>query len=532
MTDFPNQGDDLKISLRNSERPQFDFSFASSIKESEPEIWKAGGNIRGNEAFTLWSRARDGEETEGVLDWIKEREAWAARHAGDGSQFPGASPTLSSIAGVVAAMKWGVILDIGESTMKDAVMELVKKREGKQEDRAWDDGLSSSVATGIENKVEEYNEDISSDDTTHRATLPMAAAVFKRGVGAYKTNPSSVRPQVKSPEQWAYARLRSFLFALKNERFQGGQHDTDLFPSGHPLRGKAEEEEKQRARVGEIDGTPVFSTAAEAEAYAEKMGCSGHHTHELEGETVYMPCSSHDMATEEDGEGGGGGYREAPCGCGQANQTNTTTMTESHELKHEELKVERRYLSMNVESRDEEGGDGKTVEGYAAVFNADADLGGFTERIEPGAFDAALADPKLDVAALFNHDQNQILARNRGGEGNLELWTDDKGLKYRFKLGDQSYAQDLAINLRMGLVNQSSFAFSIKEDEWGMRDGRDHRTIKAVQLHDISPVVFPAYQEATASIRSQEQEQPTQEPAVTSSRDRAQAQLAIYNLTK
>ena len=66
--------------------------------------------------------------------------------------------------------------------------------------------------------MEEYNEDISSDgDTTHRATLPMAAAVFKRGVGAYKTNPSSVRPQVKSPEQWAYARLRSFLFALKNE---------------------------------------------------------------------------------------------------------------------------------------------------------------------------------------------------------------------------------------------------------------------------------------------------------------------------
>ena len=197
-----------------------------------------------------------------------------------------------------------------------------------------------------------------------------------------------------------------------------------------------------------------------------------------------------------------------------------------------ENQVERRYLSMTVEARDAEEGDGKTVEGYAAVFNSDADLGGFVETIEPGAFDAALADPQLDVAALFNHDQNQILARNRGGEGNLELWTDDKGLKYRFQLGEQSYAQDLAINLRMGLVNQSSFAFSIKEDDWSTRDGRDFRTIKAVNLHDISPVVFPAYQEATASIRSQDQEQPKQEPAVTSSRDRAQAQLAIYNLTK
>ena len=35
--------------------------------------------------------------------------------------------------------------------------------------------------------------------------------VFNRGVGAYKTNPGSVRPSVKSPEQWAYARVYSFL---------------------------------------------------------------------------------------------------------------------------------------------------------------------------------------------------------------------------------------------------------------------------------------------------------------------------------
>jgi HK97 family phage prohead protease len=211
------------------------------------------------------------------------------------------------------------------------------------------------------------------------------------------------------------------------------------------------------------------------------------------------------------------------------------TIEHQEQPEHEEArKVERRFLTMEVECRDAEEGDGRTVEGYAAVFDTDADLGSFTEQIERGAFDAALQDPQLDVAALFNHDQNQILARNRAGEGSLKLWTDNKGLKYRFKLGDQSYAQDLAINLRMGLVNQSSFAFSIKEDEWSMRDGRDHRVIKDVRLHDISPVVFAAYGEATAaSIRSQQptEEQPTQ-PAATTSRDRAKAQLAIYNLNK
>jgi len=31
--------------------------------------------------------------------------------------------------------------------------------------------------------------------------------IFNKGIGAYKTNPKSVRPNVRSPEQWAYARL-------------------------------------------------------------------------------------------------------------------------------------------------------------------------------------------------------------------------------------------------------------------------------------------------------------------------------------
>ena len=31
--------------------------------------------------------------------------------------------------------------------------------------------------------------------------------IFNKGIGAYKTNPQSVRPNVKSPEQWAYSRL-------------------------------------------------------------------------------------------------------------------------------------------------------------------------------------------------------------------------------------------------------------------------------------------------------------------------------------
>ena len=45
------------------------------------DIWRAGGNIRGNEAFTLWGRAKAGDDTPAIRKWIKEREAWAARHS-------------------------------------------------------------------------------------------------------------------------------------------------------------------------------------------------------------------------------------------------------------------------------------------------------------------------------------------------------------------------------------------------------------------------------------------------------------------
>lgn len=271
-TDFPTQGDDLKISLRNSQYPQFDFDFASNLKENNPEIWELGGNIRGNEAFQLWSRARDGEETDGILDWIKEREAWAARHFEDGSQFSSGDlePNRSNVAGVVAQIKWGVIGTLGEQKMKDVILELIKKLEGKKDDRAIED-LTDKARAALENKVDEHNEEYG-DTQTKRVTLGMLTKVYERGIGAYETNPGSVRPGVASAEQWALARVNSFLFAVRNERFQGGQHDTDLFPDGHPLKSDEERAMEQErpypnehaARINDPDKYMDFRREADA----------------------------------------------------------------------------------------------------------------------------------------------------------------------------------------------------------------------------------------------------------------------------
>jgi HK97 family phage portal protein len=258
VTDFPEKGDNKKISLRNSNYPQFSFQFAKALYDDKSsvgrKIWGAGGNIRGNGAFQNWMKARDGSTSPAILDWIKEREAWCARHTVvDGNQFVGGKtkPNASNIAGVVALIKWGAINPkLGQQGMKDVILEVVKKLEGRQKsdevpeeaysmdyEEVDEKAVSAKVKEGLKGKVDKHNEKYG-DKPTKRATLRMLTAVFERGVGAYRTNPQSVRPSVSSADQWAYARVNSFLFALRSGRFQGGRHDTDLFPKGHPLSSK------------------------------------------------------------------------------------------------------------------------------------------------------------------------------------------------------------------------------------------------------------------------------------------------------
>jgi HK97 family phage portal protein len=253
VTNFPEKGDNKKISLRNSNYPQFSFAFAKALYDDKStvgrKVWGAGGNIRGNGAFQNWMKARDGSETPAILDWIKEREAWCARHTVvDGNQFVGGKtePNSSNIAGVVALIKWGAINPkLGQQGMKDVILEVVKKLEDKKSDEYTsmefgdvdEKAVSAKVKKGLQEKVKKHNEKYG-DKPTKRATLRMLTAVFERGVGAYRTNPQSVRPSVTGPDQWAYARVNSFLFALRSGRFQGGAFDTDLFPKGHPLSSK------------------------------------------------------------------------------------------------------------------------------------------------------------------------------------------------------------------------------------------------------------------------------------------------------
>lgn len=105
-----------------------------------------------------------------------------------------------------------------------------------QMNRIDEKSVSAEVKGTLQNKVKEHNK--KHKGKGKRVTLSMLTKVFDRGVGAYHTNPQSVRPSVTSPEQWAFARVNSFLYAVINGKYRSGKHDTDLLPKGHPMRGE------------------------------------------------------------------------------------------------------------------------------------------------------------------------------------------------------------------------------------------------------------------------------------------------------
>jgi hypothetical protein len=168
---------------------------------------------------------------------------------------------------------------------------------------------------------------------------------------------------------------------------------------------------------------------------------------------------------------------------------------EEMENKNMPAETERRTYKIEVRAQPES----RVIEGYAAVFETPTDMGNYLEEIASGAFDDA--DDK-DVVALFNHDANYPLART--SNGTLELSSDARGLFYRFEAPDTTFGNDLLKMVRSGLISQSSFAFTIRKDNWMQEAGmKPKRRIEQVDmLFDVSPVTYPAYKETSVTARA------------------------------
>lgn len=162
-----------------------------------------------------------------------------------------------------------------------------------------------------------------------------------------------------------------------------------------------------------------------------------------------------------------------------------------------------------------EENDAMNVTGYASTFNEPYDIGQYRdcgydvvirEQVADGAFDEA---DMTDVCFFYNH-HDPVLARHKGKENDtLQLSTDSHGLKIDANLSMSANGKDCYTNIRNGLIDQMSFAFTVAEDKVERTEDRENhiitvlRTITKIgKVYDVSAVDFPANDGTDISARS------------------------------
>jgi uncharacterized protein len=144
------------------------------------------------------------------------------------------------------------------------------------------------------------------------------------------------------------------------------------------------------------------------------------------------------------------------------------------------------------------------IEGYFALYEQETELfEGVFEIISKGAFNNTLNN---DIRALWNHNTQYVLGRNKSGT--LEVKEDEKGLFGLIRLPKTQYAEDLFELIRRGDVDQCSFGFNIlDEDLEELASGAYRWRIKEIDLHEVSVVTFPAYENTSVQARAKQVEQ-------------------------
>lgn len=162
-------------------------------------------------------------------------------------------------------------------------------------------------------------------------------------------------------------------------------------------------------------------------------------------------------------------------------------------------KLETRVNPVEFEVRELEDG-GMMFTGYAAVFNSPSEPLPFIERIAPGAFRGSLKN-RNDIKLLWNHDTGAVLGSTRAKT--LKLTEDERGLYVEAMLPNTTLGRDARELIKRGDVDAMSFGFTVARDGESWSDDGRERTLRKINLHEVSIVAFPAYSATagTASVR-------------------------------
>lgn len=177
-------------------------------------------------------------------------------------------------------------------------------------------------------------------------------------------------------------------------------------------------------------------------------------------------------------------------------------LTTDEEGRSEMKKKELRFFPA-VELRMEEVDGKPRLRGYAAVYNQlSVDFGGWREIIRPGAFTNSLALGP-DVRALIDHEGGlNTIGRTRNGT--LRLSEDTQGLRVEIEPPDTQAGRDIVTLVGRGDLNQMSFAFWTKKDNWLEQDEFVLRELHEVDIDggDVAVVTYPAYPQTSVQMRS------------------------------
>lgn len=165
------------------------------------------------------------------------------------------------------------------------------------------------------------------------------------------------------------------------------------------------------------------------------------------------------------------------------------------------------------DASDERDGRLGTLRGHFAKFNQWTKIdssfeGRFMEQIAPGAFTKTFSENRAGMKVLFNHGKHPSVGEMPLGPI-ADLREDADGAYYEVPLLDTTYNRDLLPGLEAGLYG-ASFRFRVMRDDLQRRvpasdwnpDALPQRTVQEASVREFGPVTFPAYEGATAGIRS------------------------------
>jgi HK97 family phage prohead protease len=166
--------------------------------------------------------------------------------------------------------------------------------------------------------------------------------------------------------------------------------------------------------------------------------------------------------------------------------------------------------------RSADGGDGRTVEAFAAVFEEPAEIqdhqGHYLETVDPGAFNRRLEHVARqrgglsNIKCLYNHGQTiQGISSDRFSMPigvPVEIRAEKRGLLTRTRYSETPLADEVLENIRAGTITAQSFVGGIMRSTPPLRRGAQYYprngelpTVRRMELglRDYGPVVFPAY---------------------------------------